>query len=68
VNGPIANAVRREIDPIAEGTFEQHASLEAIDEAMKDADFAQSQIGLHMGWLQDVKRARKEQIAKGEWP
>lgn len=67
--GPLANAIRREIDGMYEsGLFEQHASLEAIDEAMKDADFAQKQLGIHIGWLLDCKRERKQQIARGSYP
>lgn len=55
----ITNAVRSRIRTFHEGSFDQHASIEAVDAAIKDADAAQTALGRHVGWLQGVKRQRK---------
>jgi hypothetical protein len=66
--GEIEGTVKSEIRRFHAGSFDQHAALEAIDAAIKDADAAQGALGRHIGWLQDVKRQRKIEVEKGEWP
>lgn len=66
--GDLEHAVDAQIRTFREGSFDQHAAVEAIDAAMRDADAANGKLGRHVGWLQDVKRRRKIEIEKGEWP
>lgn len=58
--GQLENAVNSQVRIFREGTFNQHASVEAVDYAIRDADAAQSALGRHISWLQDVKMAAKD--------
>ena len=68
MSGEVTRAVTRELSGMTEDRFGRHAALEAIDVAIKDADNAGSILARHIGWLQDVKRRRKDEIAAGTWP
>lgn len=67
-DGEIEGTVAHRIRKFREGSFDQHAALEAIDCAIRDADAAQSKLGRHLAWLQDVKARRKQEIKEGKWP
>lgn len=69
MSGELTNAVTSRIRNKREpGRWENHAALEAIDVEIRDASAAESALARHIGWLQDVKRRRKQEIEKGDWP
>lgn len=64
----LTESVSHRIRGYREGNFDQHASIEAINAAMRDASRAESMLSRHLGWLEYLKNRRKHEIENGTWP
>lgn len=68
MDGEIRGVVGYRTRMLRDGGFEEHAALEAIDAAIRDADAARRELERHLEWLKEVRARRRQEIDAGKGP